>query len=371
LLGVAIYHAVAVIAATFQVRLGLVWLIAPVAVIAVVRAVLLPGEMVPRGDAHPARSGLAARALLVGVVLAVLVGPWLATDFPPETRPLTKLHELGTWRAAAPWQVGGLALLPHASLAALVTLVLHGLAQTGVSAFPRRFAAALLLATPILWREDVLLGDDLTLLAYFGAACSLAAVWWQSADPRAMALAAIFFAVTPAWRVEALPLAFGGIALLAAGTHSNARQQTLLWSAGALLLAFPPWHLFGLLVPTSWLMAIGGSGEFLTDAGTIGPGALLAAMVDVERFGLTWILCAAAAVIGAFVAFWRRRGARPFARTLALLLVAGAAHGPMIVAQDVLRDGYLMSWTDALVRMAAAAALLVGLALGLRREPAR
>ena len=69
------------------------------------------------------------------------------------------------------------------------------------------------------------------------------------------------------------------------------------------------------------------------------------------------------------VAFSRRRGARPFGRTLGLLLVAGAAHGLMIAAQDVLRDGYLMSWTDALVRMAAGAALLVGLALGLRREP--
>jgi hypothetical protein len=251
-----------------------------------------------------------------------------------------------------------------ASLAALVVLVLHGLESVGVAALPRRAAAAVLLATPALWRPAVVAGDEAVLLMLFAAGCACTLVWQRRADPRALVLAAAAFAAAPAYRPAAFPLGAAGILVLCATTHRNARRYALLWCCAALLLAFPPWQLFKWV----FLPFVRPRGDLVLDPAVIGWEPLGRELARLGEWGATWALGLLAGVVGLVLWFRRRRDEDgiELPALVALLVFALALHLPVLILQDITAGVDFASWREALLRTSPAAALLIGLALGRR-----
>jgi hypothetical protein len=364
LLGLVTYHTLAVLLEPFPMRITVLSLSVPFALLALVRWFALPGAMVPRASRPPTRSPLAARVLLALIAIALLVGPTLVGDDLSAARGSTKLFELHAFGAKTPLQEGVLHFVPRASLAALAIFVLHALEAVGVSALVRRLAVALLLTTPALWTPRVVGGDEAVLLMLFGAGCASALVWQRCADPRALVLAAIAFAAAPAYRPAAVPLGAAGLFVLCATTHANARKYALLWSAGALVLTFPPWHLLRWV----FLPFVQPRGDLVLDADVIGLEALAVELGQFDVWGVTWAVGALAALAG--LVLWARRArARrgvELPALIALVLLAVLLHLSVLTLQDIAADVDLASWGDVLLRTSPGAVLVFGLALGVR-----
>ncbi|MBK7875272.1 MAG: hypothetical protein IPJ77_05910 [Planctomycetes bacterium] len=240
LLGMAVLAFEVLCARAFGLATG-VWMLAPWVLIALGRAALLPGALVPRHAPRTApRSALALGLSLVAAGLATT--PWWiqrsvgaaysAEGFDlgaPRHGIVSRLGvELGLAEPRA-----GLALLGVASVLALLVLVADALAVARRAPIARALVLAWLAWLTYLAGEIVVLGEGASALLALGGGAAASVGWIRRGDRRALALAALALSASVVFEPVAWRQAGAALVVLALASPRAAWKTTLVWCSAA------------------------------------------------------------------------------------------------------------------------------------------